>query len=613
MKFRYDINALRAIAVVAVIFYHFNVPGFSGGFLGVDTFFVISGYLMSKIILDGFDNNDFSLKEFYFKRVKRIIPALLVVVVFSLLAGTILLFPFELKTLCKTSISSLTFVSNMYYWRNSGYFNPAAKNNHLLHTWSLSVEWQFYMIYPIVLMMVRKVYLSNKRLFKAIIIALTVLSFGTTLLVMEKGNSLGFYSFPTRSWEMLIGCIIVLFEKKFIDTVHLHLRNAICILAYIVLIACVVLFNEKLTWPNAYVGIPIIATFLILICNCNFTLLSNRLIQFIGKISYSLYLWHWPLWVFAAGLAFNKPGHVFVISILTLCFSVVSYRYIESNKKLFYPYKIIACTAFMTLVAALLYVFPVNQYFIDKKIIALANYQASHDEEINEQMKRGSCFLYSKSNEQDFSNTACLTLSDSMENILLIGDSHAAVLSLSLRKKLASQNKNLLQATTSNSGFFLNPTGRDAKLVNYVLQEFIPQNHSKISEIIITKNWLTLENDQLKAKVLELVGYLQRFNIKVRVIGQTKTYAISYPTIAAKEIYLSKDLNNNYAMTESQQANTLLKQLLPSSVYVDVYDVNLTKIKTQAEGYTPYMYDDNHLTVFGADQLIDYAGKNGLF
>jgi hypothetical protein len=229
-------------------------------------------------------------------------------------------------------------------------------------------------------------------------------------------------------------------------------------------------------------------------------------------------------------------------------------------------------------------------------------------------MKRGTCFTFSHSKYEDFSTAACLNLSDSAENVLLIGDSHAATMSLSIRKKLAAENKNFLQATTSNSGFFLNPTGREdgVKLVNYILTEFIPKNHSRISEVIITKNWINAEANELKVKLPELINYLQSFKMKIRVLGQTKTYSISFPTIAAKEIYLSKDLANGYVDDISLQRNIFLKNLLPADIYVDIYDINLTKITTQTEGYVPYMFDDNHLSVFGADQVIDYVDKNKL-
>ena len=158
-KFRYDINGLRALAVIAVVLFHFKIPGFSGGFVGVDVFFVISGFLMTGIIVSGLEASPakgFRLFDFYMARLRRIVPALAVVCIVLLLAGWLFLAPADYVKLAREVDRALLFISNNYYFKNSGYFDADSHERMLLHSWSLSVEWQFYMIYPLVLMLVAR-------------------------------------------------------------------------------------------------------------------------------------------------------------------------------------------------------------------------------------------------------------------------------------------------------------------------------------------------------------------------------------------------------------------------------------------------------------------------
>jgi hypothetical protein len=323
-------------------------------------------------------------------------------------------------------------------------------------------------------------------------------------------------------------------------------------------------------------------------------------------------LWHWPLYVFATMLVFNKLEYAPIVLCLTFFFSYLSYTFIESNKRIIYPKKIILSAIVIIAVSFLFYLFPINQYFLDKKIIELSDYQENHKEEINEQMSRSSCFITSTLFYEDFSEAECLKLSDSKANILLIGDSHAAVFSLSLKEKLASQDKNFLQATTSSCPFFLNPTGRDenVKLVRYILYEFIPQNCHKIERVIISANWRAKTDEELKTKVPELIDYIQKFDIKVKVLGQTETYSMSYPSIAARQLLLNKNIDSRYIELEPSLKNDLMKSFIPEDIYVDIYEIkDLKKIS----GYTPYLYDEDHLTKFGTEQIINYAERKRLF
>ena len=209
MYFRKDINGLRAIAVIGVMLFHFNASWMPGGFAGVDVFFVISGFLMTGIIFRGIEQENFSILKFYVARANRIIPALAVLCSVLLLFGWFYLTPLDYKNLGKHVGSSMGFLSNFIYWRESGYFDAASQEKWLLHTWSLSVEWQFYIIYPLVLVALRN-FMSLKAM-KVAVLHGTVLGFIFCVIATFKWPDSAYYLLPARAWEMMIGGVAYLY------------------------------------------------------------------------------------------------------------------------------------------------------------------------------------------------------------------------------------------------------------------------------------------------------------------------------------------------------------------------------------------------------------------
>ncbi len=612
MKFRSDINALRALAVFVVVFFHYKVPNFNGGFAGVDIFFVISGYLMSKIILTGFENSSFSLFEFYKKRFVRIVPPLLFMIVLIQFLGSFILWPSEQKLLSKYALSSELFLSNIFYYMKSGYFDASAENNPLLHTWSLSVEWQFYLIYPILLLVLNKYYKNNRTLFKRIVITLLVLSFIISMWYSRYDSNWAFYSFPTRAWEMLIGCLIVLYEKKFCFNIPAKIRGIMVIVSFLAIAIFIVVFKSSTGWPNFYTLIPVLGTTIIILCNSSYKIYNTQAIQLLGKISYSLYLWHWPLYVFLVGFGYEGIYAISILLAVVLLLSSVSYKYIETNRNIFSSLRQrISYTSLIILFSLTLQFIHINEYLIDDKILKLVNYQNKDKEE---QFNTGKCYLYSKSQYEDFSSQECLSISDTKRNILLIGDSHAAQFSLNLNEYLDSLNMNLLQATTSYCYPFLNPRGRDenAKLVEYVLTDFIPEHSSKIDLVIISANWVdnqVYSNDELQIKIVELINYLKQNNIKVKMIGQTENYSNPFPFILGKQLSFSFFNTDNFVNRESYDMNEYLKSFISEEIYIDVYNILDDKMSSD---YEPYMFDNNHLTTWGTLQYIPFLINKGL-
>lgn len=214
VKYRPDIDGLRACAVVPVVFYHAGVPDFVGGFVGVDVFFVISGYVITRRILEDINHGQFSIFEFYERRVRRIFPALIATVLFTLIFASFILLPIQMIDLSKSMIASAYFASNIYFWQQSGYFDVASTFRPLLHLWSLAVEEQFYILMPVTMYMTywlgSRWGISNSPRWRLVFWPALIGSFALSVAVTNSAPSANFFLLPTRSWELLLGALLVL-------------------------------------------------------------------------------------------------------------------------------------------------------------------------------------------------------------------------------------------------------------------------------------------------------------------------------------------------------------------------------------------------------------------
>jgi peptidoglycan/LPS O-acetylase OafA/YrhL len=326
MKFRKDINGLRAIAVIAVVLFHFAPSWLPGGFAGVDVFFVISGFLMTGIIFRGIEQKNFSILKFYVARANRIIPALAMLCLVLLVFGWFYLTPLDYETLGKHVGSSMGFLSNVTYWRESGYFDAASQEKWLLHTWSLSAEWQFYIIYPLMLVAIRK-FMSVKAM-KATVLFGTLLGFIFCVIATYKMPNYSYYLLPTRAWEMMIGGVAYLFPFALQDK-----RKKLVEWFGLALIVCSYFFISKENpWPGYLAIFPVLGSFLIIQAQRDDSLItSNTVFQKLGAWSYSIYLWHWPLVV---AIYFYSLSEIFIYLgiILSILLGFISNKYIEKLK-----------------------------------------------------------------------------------------------------------------------------------------------------------------------------------------------------------------------------------------------------------------------------------------
>ena len=366
LTYRPEIDGLRAIAVIAVILYHaqltiFGHQPFKGGFIGVDVFFVISGYLITSIILKELvTTGSFSFKHFYERRIRRILPALLFVMLVSLPFAWMYLLPSSFVDFSKSILYSLGFSSNFYFhYSGQQYGAESGLSKPFLHTWSLSVEEQFYILFPIVLLVTFKY-------FRKYLIHILILGFVISLSLAEWGSrnhpSFNFYVLPTRGWELLAGSILAYFEITNSKRSENKTLNLILPTIGLILIGhSILFFNDKMFHPSFYTLSPIIGVCLIIwFSNKNeiiTKILSTKLFVGIGLISYSLYLWHYPLFAFQNYLSyfFFKKYIVtkFILIIISLILSIITFFLIEKkfrNKKFNFKNIIVAILSSMILI-----------------------------------------------------------------------------------------------------------------------------------------------------------------------------------------------------------------------------------------------------------------------
>lgn len=328
MKYRAEIDGLRALAVVPVIFFHAGFEMFSGGFVGVDVFFVISGYLITTILIEDIENKRFSIVNFYERRARRILPALFFVMLVCIPFAWMWMLPNQMKDFSESLVAVSLFASNILFWRESNYFDAANEEKPLLHTWSLAVEEQYYVLFPIFLILAWR--FGKNRVFWMIVVMAAI-----SLLLSEWGwrnkATANFYLAPTRAWELFAGSVAAFIVQK----QGVQKNNPLALLGLAAIVYSIFVYDESIPFPSMYALVPVLGVILLVLYADKETfaarLLSTKAFVGIGLISYSAYLWHQPLFAFAK-IRFYEPSEMIfvVLSIMSIVLAYLSWRYIET-------------------------------------------------------------------------------------------------------------------------------------------------------------------------------------------------------------------------------------------------------------------------------------------
>lgn len=541
-KFRYDINGLRAYAVALVVLFHFEIIGFSGGFIGVDIFFVISGFLMTKIIIDSLDDKSFSLIQFYTNRSIRIIPALATLCFILLGVGWFTLLPTEYKDLGKHVFASIFFISNFIYWRESGYFDVDAHNKILLHTWSLSVEWQFYLLLPLYIILFYKIF--KGKVFGSLAL-LFLLSLISSYLITLKDPSASFYLLPTRAWEMLLGSAIYFLPK----IQNKRLSISLEIIGFLLILISLFLFTHHTPWPSFYALVPTVGTVLILwAANQQSLFTNNKIFQSIGSASYSIYLWHWPIvfFIYKQG-ELDNLYYVATGIILSFIFGYFSYFYVEKKtitlfKKFSIKKSLIIIFSFcllLSLVALTIYKEGgVKSDYRAASTSLKATYVEKYLAEERDHYEAFwlQCNTYANLTKKGFNDIdpSCVAAERQANSIFLWGDSHSQALSKGIRENF--KDASFYQVGSSGCAASLQPNEQleaDYKIAcdkaNNLALSYIEK--IKPNTVIIAQ-----ANSHEKNNWPEIVSRLQSIGVqKIFVLGPVPQWKPSLPKIYMKD------------------------------------------------------------------------------
>ncbi|RTE86262.1 MULTISPECIES: acyltransferase family protein [Gammaproteobacteria] len=442
--FRQDINGLRAWAVIAVVLFHFGIPGFSGGFAGVDVFFVISGFLMTDIIVSGLGQGRFRFGLFYLARAKRIFPALIVLALVWLAAGWFFLPTPDYQELGSQIGYALGFISNIEFASEAGYFDTAAHEKWMLHTWSLGAEWQFYMLFPIFLWVTAKIFKQNLLAIFTALCILFALSLGYAFVVVQASPSDAFYLLPSRAWEMAAGGIVF-----FLARLHrpINIPLPIYALAWAMLFASFLMFDAQTMWPAPFALFAVVGTMLLILANRqNDLFTAHPVAQWFGLRSYSIYLWHWP---FAVLLYFMGAQQswlwIAVMVAASLVCAEVSYRSVENPARKWLGRLSAGKSGIVVLTVLVLAYVPAaiikENHFGGRVAPEIDAVAAEVD---NRNPRREECQASRSQGEP----VGCTYGGDTL-GVIVIGDSHAGSVIRSVERSLPSSNLHVLDWTMS--------------------------------------------------------------------------------------------------------------------------------------------------------------------
>ena len=605
--YRADIDGLRAFAVLAVILTHAGVPGFSGGFVGVDVFFVISGYLISRDLLRRVADGQLSLLGFYGRRLRRTLPALFVTCVATLAAAAFVLMPGDLDEMARSLIGVVLLAPNVVFLAQTGYFDQAAVAKPLLHTWSLGVEEQFYLVAPFLAVAFARLR-QRRRLVGALFFAGAL---GFSIVLQAVAPDAAFYLMPARVFEFLIGAAVA--EAAVAPVRAAWAAELVAGLGLAGLVASVAIFSAGLPHPGWPTLLPCLSTAALIHVGLNRTTLAGRLLAmrapaFLGLISYSLYLWHWPILVIARYHDLPQtPPWLAGEAVLLVALSWASWRFIEQPfRAAGSPWRqraaLILPAAAAGLVAAAVAMVALNGLpgRFPPDVASVAGYYAYRD---GKPFREGRCFITSQNSLGDFDRGTCLALAPDKPNVLLLGDSHAAHLWTGLRD--AWPGINFLQATASGCKPLLGATGarRCTALMGDMLERFIPEH--RLDAVVIAGLWDEADIAPLMTTLEALVPAAP----DLVVFGPMPRYDQPVATLLAKGLRdhdLAAVPRHRLAGTAGLDAR-MRAAVSPVARYVSPYAALCPAdgaCRLFASAGVPMQFDYHHLTAAGAAAMM---------
>ena len=581
MQFRNDIQGLRAIAFLLVFIFHLNNHWLSGGFLGVDLFFVISGYLMTTITINDIEKNKFSFITFFEKRFKRILPAYLFFLLIISILGSFVFIYTDIYKLRLSVIKAIKFISNLYFSTGDSYFGAKLSENPLLHTWSLSIEMQFYLILPFVLVFFKKHLLP---IFVTLIIIVT--AYSTYEIFFTNNQQKIYFSLISRIPEFLIGSVYSIVFKNGLDFSR-QKNNIIAI--------CSFFYTEETPFPGILALIPCIAgaNILVLKNNTISDILSNKVLVYIGELSYSLYLWHWGIIAlirYINGVYELTPTEVIFIIISTFAISWFSYNFLENR---FRKTKISVFLLIFIPIYIGIYVFVMKM----EKVTEYKKLPDIYTKPVFGMLSHGT------KNIEKFGDAS------KNDSIILIGDSNALVLKAFLD-----------QIGKKHHFSFRTLTCDTYPAIKGIRQEEIPVEKMKFynlsQELIIPTQKMI---DESKIIIINSAGFERLPSMKTSLENLAKNLRKdqrlvlinTFPSfnrhpLRSYDTFLP--IGRELKLEHSDENKKILEEFAKKYENVYIYDVSKSKIFNDTPGYindTIAYYDAGHLNLYGSRKLAD--------
>ncbi|MCE0723596.1 MULTISPECIES: acyltransferase family protein [Legionella] len=679
LNYRPDIDGLRAIAVLSVVGFHVFPTLIKGGFIGVDIFFVISGFLISSIILNNLTNDNFNIFRFYSRRIKRIFPALLITLLVCLIVGWFILFPHEFAQLGKHVLSGAGFFSNFTFWSEAGYFDNLAETKPLLHLWSLGIEEQYYIIWPLLLYLIWK----KPRIIPFVLLIIFIVSLTLNISVVHRDLVAAFYSPQTRFWELVAGSLLAyfIFKKQvstavpaarsceqdtehslargtvnkpaalyknrltsgktlfqsasYINKKYYILQHVSSLMGFILLGISLLFINKTKIFPGWWAILPNIGTLLIILAGprawFNKVILSNRILIWIGLISFPLYLWHWPILSFAFIL---KGDHIgikagLMIILISIMFAWGTYSFVEKpirlNQKNFIVYLLILI---MLVIALMGFYCNSKEGFLNRPFWKNFN-------EVNAQFV-GPAWQYTQNDTclnrypfdeaKDYRWWFCMTNKNKKPTVILLGNSFANQLYPGLLNSKLFSNETILSIGTCDAAKVDKTKSVDIsdpafpcagerpihqeKFINNIIK----QNVGSLKYAIIAGLFASPSEDYI-SRLKRKIDFLEKNHIKVIIFLPHLLFNKDVKSCIrpfSRSTGCISDLKERNSLTQlSQSVIKAISKTNPNVVFFDPNDLFCDSKKcsmTDTNGL-PFYRDQLHLSEYGSIKLIDLFEK----
>ncbi|MGD0471018.1 MAG: acyltransferase family protein [Terriglobales bacterium] len=627
MKYRPDIDGLRCVAVLSVLAFHLSPARLPGGFVGVDIFFVISGYLISAIIFSEIAASRFSVLAFYERRVRRIFPALFGMLIAVSIVISFFLLPTEFIDYAKSVIAATTSSSNFYFWQHSGYFDSPT-SNPLLHTWSLAVEEQFYILFPIFLVIMRRLFPQRLKLG---VVALFLVSLGASEVTVHYNTTTAFYMPYTRAWELLLGTLISI---GYFPRLRTKLsRNTASLLGIGMVVFSAARYSPQTLFPGLAALVPCFGSALIIGAGESGSslvgkVLSWRPVVFVGLISYSLYLWHWPV-IVLNGLGFlpnfsNVVPHKWALLLLSqvsnkamelllsFVLAILSWRFVERPFRS-YPRRIERRPLFAFSAATMVVLILSSGSVIyargfqgrfPLRAVQVASFLTPPGASTLGQL--GDCAITEGNRSTVFDNSHCLQTSPGKETYLLLGDSHAGALLDGLKTSLPGSDVLLAAVWGCRPSIHSDDSPLCKQMMDFIFEKYLPSHPSE--GLLLEARWYSKSLDG----VADIAAWAKARGVRVIVFGPVAEYDAPLPRLLAYSIAWNRpNLAQEHRLAYSPLMDAQMQNLAANrwhvsyvSLYQTTCDSNRCLEYADETSAVPLLTDTDHLSEAGSRLLV---------